>query len=153
MTRRKDQPRQKLRDALTADNKRYTVQRAHVFEALLATDQHPTAEEVYRKIKPTVPTVSLATVYKALDALVRCGLAQKLTNGDGSARFDADVTAHPHLRDLTTGRILDLPHSVADGLGLTLGELALQRIREETGFQVTALRIELVGHLGQPSPA
>jgi Fe2+ or Zn2+ uptake regulation protein len=142
-----------LREALASKGQRFTRQRARVFEVLKATDQHPTAEEVYRKVKQTLPAVSLATVYKSLDALVTCGLALKLTYGDSSARYDATVSDHPHMRDLHTGRVLDVPAEVAARLSWVVPTDVAEEIKSRTGFKVAALRIELLGHLDAALPA
>ncbi|MCG3179294.1 MAG: Peroxide-responsive repressor PerR [Phycisphaerae bacterium] len=134
-----------LREALARQGQRFTRQRARVYEVLCATDRHPTAEEVYVKVKRELPSVSLATVYKSLDALVQCGLAQKLTYGDGSARFDANIKHHPHLRDLETGQVLDVPMELADRVALRLPDDVIAGIQKMSGFEVTGLRVELVG--------
>ena len=80
-----------------------------MFAFLQGVKTHPTAEEVYRAVRRRVPRISLATVYKALEALVEARLATKLTNGDGSARYDCRGDDHYHLRDVATGEIRDLP--------------------------------------------
>src|SRR5262245_33584199 len=78
----------RVREALEQAGCRYTTQRAAVFAYLERIVSHPTAEEVYRAVRHELPKISLATVYKALEALVEAHLATKLTNGDGSARYD-----------------------------------------------------------------
>ena len=79
--------------------------------ALGRADHHPTAEEVYQAVQATIPRISLATVYKALEALVAIGLATKLTaaDGTGSARYDARSDHHYHFRCLRPGAVHDLP--------------------------------------------
>ena len=78
-----------VREALEAAGRRCTPQRLAVYDHLSRDDRHPTAEDVYNAVKLSIPNVSLATVYKALETLVACNLASKLTAGDGSARYDA----------------------------------------------------------------
>jgi hypothetical protein len=56
-------------------------------------------------------------VYKSLETLVGCGLAVKLTYGDGSARYDGRTDPHPHARCLTCGAVLDVPGRL-DGAAL-----------------------------------
>ena len=73
------------------------------------TKSHPTAEEVYQAVRHAMPRISLATVYKALEALVAARLATKLTSGDASARYDCRGEDHYHLRDVATGEVRDLP--------------------------------------------
>ncbi len=54
------------------NNIRCTTQRRALYEALVATDSHPTAEELYRMVKPTTSRLSRATVYNTLETL--CGV-------------------------------------------------------------------------------
>ncbi len=97
-----------LRAGLGAAGLRLTRQRSAVYDYLLRADRHPTAEEVYRGVKATVPSISLATVYKALEALVASGLAAKLTAANGSARYDGRAEHHYHLRCLRSGAVEDV---------------------------------------------
>ena len=152
MVRPRGEHKKKLREALAGRGQRFTRQRARVYEVLMATDQHPTAEDVYRRVKQTLPFVSLATVYKSLDALVQCGLAQKLTYGDGSARYDANTAEHPHLRDLGSGQVIDVPFDMIDDLSLKLPDHVAARVEQRTGYKVVGLRIELLGKAACPMP-
>jgi hypothetical protein len=72
------------RSALEAVGLRYTIQRAAIYRCLAGLKSHPTVEEVYRRVRRRLPRISLATVYKALEALVVAGLATKLVGGDRS---------------------------------------------------------------------
>ena len=47
-----------------------TPQRLAVYKYLISTKEHPSAETIYTALQPTYPTMSLATVYKALKTLV-----------------------------------------------------------------------------------
>src|SRR6059058_4999281 len=85
-----------LRRALESAGWRYTRQRAAVYDHLRTAESHPTAEQVYLAVRERIPNISLATVYKALDALVHAGLAVKLARTDGPARYDSRRYAHYH---------------------------------------------------------
>src|SRR5206468_12813361 len=98
-----------LRQALEKAGRRYTQQRAAVFACLRAVHSHPTAEQVFAAVRQTMPHISLATVYKALEALVASGVAARLVSDDGIARYDGRSDAHYHLRCLETGQVRDLP--------------------------------------------
>src|SRR5688572_2985427 len=91
---RSDEWHVQLRQALEANGQRYTEQRAAVYRYLLGTDTHPTADDVFITVRHDIPDISLATVYKSLETLVGCGLAIKLTYGDGSARYDGRPDPH-----------------------------------------------------------
>jgi Fe2+ or Zn2+ uptake regulation protein len=133
-----------LRSALEAAGWRCTAQRLAVYDHLSCAEHHPTAEEVYRGVRLAIPKISLATVYKALEALVVSGVATKLTGGDGSARYDARSENHYHLRCLRSGSVQDLPTPFDPDLIEKLDPALTQALREQ-GFQVTGYRLELVG--------
>jgi Fe2+ or Zn2+ uptake regulation protein len=127
-----------LREALEASGQRFTEQRAAVYRRLLAAEDHPTADDVFTAVRTEIPDISLATVYKSLETLVGCGLAVKLTYGDGSARYDARTDPHPHARCLSCGAMMDLP-----------GKLPAEALRDlgpVDGFAVEGYRLELVGY-------
>ncbi|MEJ2539629.1 MAG: transcriptional repressor [Gemmatimonadota bacterium] len=135
-----------LSEALEASGQRYTEQRAAVFRYLRGTDVHPTADEVFLHVREAVPGISLATVYKSLETLVGCGLASKLTYGDGSARYDGRTDEHHHLRCVDCGRVSDLPGQADDR---EVARLAASADR----FQVTGYRLELTGYCADCLPS
>ncbi len=85
-----------------------TQQRLAVYQELSATESHPTAEEVYEKLKTQYPTLSLATVYKTLDTFEKNGFISKTRATGESARFDANRMPHHHLICRVCGKIEDL---------------------------------------------
>ena len=133
------------RTALEAAGLRCTPQRLAVYDELTRADHHPTADEVYRRVKGRIPNISLATVYKALDALESRGLAAKLAAGSGPALYDARSEGHYHLRCLRSGRIQDLPTPFDPDLIAKLDPGLGRRLRDR-GFRVTGYRLELVGY-------
>jgi Fur family transcriptional regulator, peroxide stress response regulator len=135
---------QGLRADLEACGSRCTPQRLEVYAFLARSAHHPTAEEVFQGVRTRLPRISLATVYKALEAFVACGRAEKLTAGDGSARYDARSDRHYHARCLRSGSLHDLatpydPHLI-DKLDPELTDSLRRR-----GFLVTGYRLELIG--------
>ena len=129
----------RLRKALEGSGHRFTEQRAAVYQHLVDTDAHPTADEVYLTVRQDLTGISLATVYKSLETLVGCGLAVKLTYGDGSARYDGRTDPHHHARCLACGRVVDIHGKIADS--------EIERLQAGTdGFTVTGFRLELSGY-------
>ena len=126
-----------LRSALEGKGQRYTEQRAAVYRFLLGTVLHPTADEVFTAVRSEIPDISLATVYKSLEALVGCELAMKLTYGDAAARYDARTDPHPHARCTLCGSVFDVPGRL-DGR-------VLESIGALRDFTVEGYRLELVG--------
>src|SRR5262245_8795702 len=102
---------QALRRILEGAGLRCTPQRLAVYDHLNRAAHHPTAEDLYRAVRSTIPRISLATVYKALEALVATGVVTRLSGGAGDtrARYDARRDHHYHFRCLRTGTVHDLP--------------------------------------------
>lgn len=134
-----------LRRALEQAGWRHTRQRAAVYDFLRSVDAHPTAEEVYTAVRRHLRKISLATVYKALEALVDAGLATKLAYADGPARYDCRSDAHYHLRCTKTGQVQDLETPFDRGLIDKLDPTLVESLRRQ-GFHVTDYRLELLGY-------
>lgn len=125
-----------LRDALEANGQRFTDQRAAVYRFLLGTTDHPTADEVFTAVRADIADISLATVYKALETLVSCNLAVKLSYGDDSARYDARTDDHCHSRCVRCGQVRDVHGTVPE---------LLPQIHPGDGFRVQGYRVEVIG--------
>jgi|SRR5437588_3227425 len=133
-----------LRLALAQAGWRYTRQREAVSRYLRSTHNHPTAEQVYAAIRRHMPSISLATVYKALQALVEAHLATKLPDASGPARFEWRSEPHYHVRCTRTGCILDLKQTFDPKL-LEKLDPKLKDFLQQQGFQVTGYNLELLG--------
>lgn len=134
-----------LRQALDQAGWRFTRQRAAVYDYLTSVDCHPTAEQVFRAVRRKIENISLATVYKALEALVDAEVAAKLADIDGPARYDCRTESHYHLHCVKTGTVRDLPIPYDPELVGKLDPKLLETLRR-AGFHVTGHRLELVGH-------
>jgi Fur family transcriptional regulator, peroxide stress response regulator len=139
-----------LRHALEKAGWRMTRQRAEVFAYLRRVECHPTAEQVFTAVRTRIPKLSLATVYKALEALVDVGLAGKLTDLEGRAHYDGRSDAHYHFRCAETGEVHDLPIPYDPTLLDKVAPGLVEQLRCH-GYQVTGHRLELIGAL-TPTP-
>ena len=88
--------------------RRNSRQRTLVYQAVKDSHSHPNAEEVYLLVRRQLPDISLGTVYRNLNLLVEMGLLHRIYTGMGADRFDAVVTAHPHLICSSCGGVFDL---------------------------------------------
>ena len=88
--------------------RRSTKQRESVYEALTSL-YHPTAEEVYEKLKADSKDIGRATVFRNLAILSEEGRAVKLHFPDEVTRYDPTVDGHYHFMCRKCGRIIDLP--------------------------------------------
>jgi Fe2+ or Zn2+ uptake regulation protein len=129
--------KQQLKANLSQSGFHFTQQRATVFEFLSSVEHHPTADEVYLAVKNQLPKVSLATIYKNLEALIEAGVASKLNYGDGSARYDIRTDYHHHVRCLQCGKMWDIEPTESSAW--------LKSMKSPAGFQISDYRLELLG--------
>lgn len=103
-----------LTQRLADSGLRATPQREVVYAVLLRKRDHPTAEEVFARVKAELPTISLATVYNCLETLVQCELVRAVNFERSPTRYCPNLRPHAHFHDEQTGRTfdIDLPAAV-----------------------------------------
>jgi len=102
---------------LQASGHRLTPQRLALVDLLASDTSHPSAEQVYSRLKAQYPTISLATVYNTLEMLVALGEALPLDLNDGCTRYDVlRPAAHPHVICRRCGRVADLDLDGVDAM-------------------------------------
>jgi len=106
---------------------RMTKQRRSVFSALLSDRTHPTANDVFMNVKESMPTISLATVYNCLEALVQHDAVRQVNFDREPSRYCPNLSEHCHFQDKKTGEIHDVTFrpdvSIADFLELPEGTM------------------------------
>ncbi len=107
--------------------KRNTIQKKLVLDAVLRLADHPTAEQVYAEVVKEHPTVSKATVYRNLNGLSQSGVLRHIPMPDGADRFDHRLTPHAHIKCTVCGRVCDA--FVEDDAGLDA------QVERQTGFR------------------
>lgn len=115
---------QTVNDRLAARGLRRTQHRQRVYDMLVAHRDHPTAEELFLRVKQTTPDISLATVYNCLDALIQCGLVRQVTVDRAAARFCANMREHFHFHCEVCDGLFDIPFDPAtqtQSLGIPRG--------------------------------
>jgi len=86
-----------------------TPQRLAIVRELAADPTHPTAQELFERLRPALPTMSFATVYNTLDALAQAGLCASLSLAPGPSRFDPNMRPHHHAVCDGCGLVRDVP--------------------------------------------
>jgi Fur family ferric uptake transcriptional regulator len=116
---------------------RNTQQRRVIYEELGKLTSHPTAAELYAIVRKRLPKISLGTVYRNLEILVKNDIIRKIEIGGAKTRFDAERKNHHHVRCLNCGRLDDLrdiPAKIQKG-----------HFVHPNGYKVLECRIEFVG--------
>jgi Fur family peroxide stress response transcriptional regulator len=117
---------------------RITPQRLAVLQILAASEEHPTAEQIFEKVKVEFPTTSLATIYKTIALLKGLNEVLELGFPDGSNRYDGNKPfPHPHVICTRCRKIMD-PEL------MSLDELK-DEISKKTGFRIQHHRLDFFG--------
>jgi len=116
---------------------RNTQQRQVILEELRKLRSHPTAAEIYAVVRKRLPKISLGTVYRNLELLVRNREINKLESGGNEARFDGDMMRHNHIRCVECGRIGDIFDNPTD-----FPDIAYTH---SNGYEVLGFRMEYYG--------
>jgi Fur family transcriptional regulator, peroxide stress response regulator len=118
-----------------------THQRLAIFEALAGSREHPSAEQIHRAVQRRIPTLSLATVYKNLEALKAIGAVADVNPLHEEGRFEAALPGtgagkpHHHLVCTSCKKVRDLHDSELDRL----------RVSDAQGFDIRAVRVQAEG--------
>jgi Fe2+ or Zn2+ uptake regulation protein len=86
-----------------------SAQRVAVAQYVLHTDEHPSADEVWTRVRKRFPFVSRATVYNTLNLFVEKGLLRQFVLTEGRVVFDPTTDDHHHFIDEHSGTIHDVP--------------------------------------------
>ncbi len=87
---------------------RMTQQRRIILQELRKTKNHPSADEIYLKVRKVLPHISLGTIYRNLEILQKIGLIKKLELGENQKRFDSNPDEHYHISCIVCNRIDDI---------------------------------------------
>jgi Fur family transcriptional regulator, peroxide stress response regulator len=101
-----------------ASGLRVTPQRLAIYRQLIATDEHPSAEWIHRRVKETYPGISLDTVNRTLLTLARIGAAFIVEGTGDSKRFDGGTQRHQHFKCVNCKRVVDFHHEPFDNIGI-----------------------------------
>jgi len=103
-------------DRCRQSGRKVTAQRITVYKELVCSDDHPSAEILYRRIKKTSPGISLDTVNRTLLTLHEMGEASIVEGTGEPKRFDAGTEKHQHFKCIKCKRIIDFHHKPFDAI-------------------------------------
>jgi Fur family transcriptional regulator, ferric uptake regulator len=116
---------------------RMTTQRRLILQELGKLTSHPTADDLYGKVRRLLPRISLGTVYRNLELLSQAGMILRLSAAGGQRRFDANTSQHYHIRCDRCGRVDDAALKVTNAF-----EKAMQK---RCNYRVTGHWLEFTG--------
>ena len=104
----KIEPGKSYDERISRNGFRFTEQRRQVYDVLMGTRDHPTAVEVFMRVKTKLPSISLATVYNCLETLTECGLLKHVNHHREPSRYCPNLEDHAHLFCEKCGSVMDL---------------------------------------------
>jgi Fur family peroxide stress response transcriptional regulator len=116
---------------------RLTPQRVELVRLIATSEGHPSAAQIYARVKVQFPTMSQATVYKTLALLKEMGQVLEIDLRDDSHYDGNRPQPHPHL-------ICTICNKIIDG-ELTLDEASLRSLEQATGYRILRPQIALYG--------
>ena len=127
-----------LRATCVARGLRITPQRDILLRALSETTGHPTADQLVKKVRKLLPTVSHATVYRNANELVQAGLLGTLERSGAAVQFEVNPEHHHHFVCRRCGQVWDVY--------LDQVEVKVDRRRSRlAGFQIERRDVQLHG--------
>jgi Fur family transcriptional regulator, ferric uptake regulator len=91
---------------MKSKNIKVTKQREMILDELRSVCSHPTAEELYSKVRIKIPRMGLCTVYRNLERFHKEGLIGKIKGKP--VRYDGNIDSHNHIKCTHCGKVQDL---------------------------------------------
>jgi Fur family peroxide stress response transcriptional regulator len=123
--------------ALKERDFRLTPQRVELVRLIAVSEGHPSASQLYTKIKRQFPTMSHATVYKTIALLKEMNQVLEIDLRDDSHYDGNRPQPHPHL-------ICTKCNKIVDG-DLSLDQESLRRLEQTSGYKILRPQISLYG--------
>jgi len=131
---------EEIRDKISDSGLKVTPQRIAVYHALVDMKDHPTAEMIKNHIAEKNPSISLATVYKTLEAFVNKNLIRKIKTEEDVMRYDPILEEHHHLYDQKN-------ETIADYYNDELNQLIRDYFRKNDipNFKIEDIKLHIIG--------
>ena len=127
---------QRLIVGLREKGYKLTSQRLEIIRQLARDPSHPGASELLRKVRKSVPNISMSTVYYTLDMLKKEGLIRELEYYDMDNRYDTNVSDHINLVCTKCKKITDFLRDLSS---------VPKAVKKESGFKAARMRYEYYG--------
>ncbi len=91
-----------------------TPQREAIYKVLLESNNHPSIDEIYQKVKKQYASISLDTVYRNVESLEKMNLVNRICGIEGKNHFEANTTPHHHFICIKCHAIFDFMYEKAN---------------------------------------
>jgi Fur family peroxide stress response transcriptional regulator len=98
------------------EQKRNTVQRQIILDAIKKVNAHPTIDEIYAEIHKKHPSISKTTVYRNLRQIAENKIIRQVSLPDGLERYDVRTDQHYHFKCKDCGSIFDVDIKYLEGI-------------------------------------
>ncbi len=124
---------------ITNNRFRNTKQRQKILQVFLETEEHLSAEDLYRLVHKKYPSIGYATIYRTLKLMSMCGLCRELKLQDGTTRYEHlyGHQHHDHLICTNCGKILEVFDEKIESLQ--------EELAKKYGFHMEKHYMELYG--------
>ena len=101
---------------------------------------HPDAYEIHKRLKSKGHEVSLATIYRTLNLLVKSGLVSEIDFGESHSHYEPKISkaAHGHLVCLSCGKVKEFSHEKIQAI--------IKNIGKESYFKTDKFSIQVFGY-------
>lgn len=138
MTIEEDIKKDFFKEKCLKNSLKITPQRTIIYEELVKTKDHPSADVIYKRVRKLLPNISFDTVYRTLESFSEIGVIQQVEGSYDSKRFDSDLETHHHFHCLRCKKIIDFNDPKLDVL--TIPEELNKK------FKVTNKKVVLEGY-------
>jgi Fe2+ or Zn2+ uptake regulation protein len=142
-TENSEEIKKKLINSLRNKGYKLTRQRIEIIDLLSTETIHPSAMDIFNKVRKRVPQVSMSTVYYTLGILKKEGLIRELEFCDRDNRYDVNVSNHLNLICTKCGKIEDFKVALP---------VLSQAVEKKTGFRSVQMRFEYHGYCKKCRP-
>ena len=95
-----------------------TPQRTIIYQELLKEEDHPTADDIYRRVVRKIPNISFDTVNRTLLISSKIGITNVVEGYGQAKRYDQNMDIHHHFRCIQCGSITDFHHKKYDNMAV-----------------------------------
>ncbi|MCP4400505.1 MAG: transcriptional repressor [bacterium] len=104
----KEKKLDRFKDVCKQSRIKLTPQRLVIYEELITTEEHPSTDMVYQRVRQQFPTISFDTVNRTLVTFSKIGLAGIIEGTGNPKRYDGDLSKHHHFQCLKCKKIIDV---------------------------------------------